>query len=60
MDWENLLENISVWYNIFLEWYSQQPLYGQVLAIIGIIAILVSIVILIYYIIKGIAWIWVF
>jgi len=56
MDWENLLENISVWYNIFLEWYSQQPLYGQVLAIIGIIAILVSIVILIYYIIKGIAY----
>lgn len=56
MNWENLLENISIWYNIFLEWYLQQPLYGQVLAIIGIIAILVLTVLLIYYIIKGIAY----
>ncbi|MFX0003896.1 MAG: hypothetical protein ACFE9C_10810 [Candidatus Hodarchaeota archaeon] len=56
MDWENFLENIGIWYNIFVEWYLQQPLYGQILAIIGIIAILALVVTLLYYIIKGIAY----
>ncbi|MFX0038277.1 MAG: hypothetical protein ACFFCY_01035 [Promethearchaeota archaeon] len=56
MDWENFFENIGIWYNTFVDWYLQQPLYGQILALIGIIAILALAVTLLYYIIKGISY----
>ena len=56
MDWETFLENIGIWYNVFIEWYLEQPLYGQVLAIIGIITLLALAVTLLYFIIKGIAY----
>ena len=56
MDWRNFLENIGEWFNIFIDWYLDQPLYGQVLVIIGIIAVLALTVTLVYYIIKGIAY----
>ena len=56
MDWRNFVENIGTWFNIFIEWYLEQPLYGQVLVIIGIIAVVVLVVTLVYYIIKGIAY----
>jgi hypothetical protein len=56
MDWETFLENLGVWYSLFTEWYLEQPIFGQVLAIIGIIALLALSITLIYYIIKGIAY----
>ncbi|MFX0023577.1 MAG: hypothetical protein ACFE9S_14720 [Candidatus Hermodarchaeota archaeon] len=56
MDWETFLQNIGLWFSTFIEWYIEQPLYGQVLVIIGIVAILALAVTLIYYIIKGIAY----
>ncbi len=56
MEWENIFNNISFWYNIFVEWYLEQPIYGQVLAIIGIITLLALVITLVYYVIKGIAY----
>ncbi|MDX1798445.1 MAG: hypothetical protein R3255_07340 [Candidatus Lokiarchaeia archaeon] len=56
MDWETFLENIGLWFNTFIEWYIEQPLYGQVLVIIGIVAVLALTVTLLYYIIKGVAY----
>ncbi|MFX0083319.1 MAG: hypothetical protein ACFE94_16355 [Candidatus Hodarchaeota archaeon] len=56
MDWRNIIDNIYLWYNEFLDWYLVQPIYGQILAIIGIIALLALAVTLIYYVIKGIAY----
>ncbi|MFW9877923.1 MAG: hypothetical protein ACFFG0_32985 [Candidatus Thorarchaeota archaeon] len=56
MDWRNIVDNIYMLYNEFIDWYLVQPIYGQILAIIGIIALLTLAVILIYYIIKGIAY----
>lgn len=56
MDWRDFLESIGVWYNLFIEWYAQQPLYGQILVLIGIIALLALVITLIYYIIKGIGY----
>jgi hypothetical protein len=56
MDWRNIVDSIYVWYNEFLEWYVVQPIYGQILAIIGIIALLSLAVTIIYYVIKGIAY----
>ncbi|MCK4286467.1 MAG: hypothetical protein KAX18_09710 [Candidatus Lokiarchaeota archaeon] len=56
MDWRDIVDNMYLWYNEFIDWYLVQPIYGQILAIIGIIALLALIVTLIYYIIKGIAY----
>lgn len=56
MDWETFLRNIGLWFNTFIEWYIQQPLYGQVLVIIGMVAVLALTVTLLYYIIKGVAY----
>ncbi|MFX1328275.1 MAG: hypothetical protein ACFE91_09030 [Promethearchaeota archaeon] len=56
MDWENFFNSINMWYNIFVEWYIEQPIYGQIFALIGIIALLALLITLIYFIIKGIAY----
>jgi len=56
MDWRNLVDNLSLWYSEFINWYSVQPIYGQVLSIIGIIAVLALTVTIVYYIIKGVAY----
>jgi len=40
----------------FIAWFLGQPLYGQILIIIGIATICVLIGILVYYVIKGIAY----
>ncbi|MFW9876961.1 MAG: hypothetical protein ACFFG0_28030 [Candidatus Thorarchaeota archaeon] len=39
-----------------MNWYIAQPLYGQILVIIGLIAILALAVVVLYYILKGVAY----
>ncbi|MFX1499704.1 MAG: hypothetical protein ACFFDH_01925 [Promethearchaeota archaeon] len=56
MEWENIFKNIGVWYDTFVDWYLVQPIYGQVLAIIGIITLIALAITLVYYVIKGIAY----
>ena len=56
MEWENVFNNIGFWYNVFVEWYLEQPIYGQVLTIIGLITLLALAITLVYYVIKGIAY----
>ncbi|MHA2034794.1 MAG: hypothetical protein ACW98X_00080 [Promethearchaeota archaeon] len=56
MDWNNIVDSLNLWYTEFLDWYLVQPIYGQILSIIGIIAILALVITLVYYIIKGIAY----
>ncbi len=56
MDWRNIVGNLSLWYNEFINWYLVQPIYAQVLSIIGIIAVLALMVTIVYYTIKGIAY----
>jgi hypothetical protein len=56
MDWSNIADKFFVWYNDFIEWYSIQPIYGQILVIIGIVALLALAITLAYYLIKGISY----
>ncbi len=56
MDWSNIFENMYLWYNEFADWYLIQPIYVQILSIIGIITLLSLTIILVYYLIKGIAY----
>jgi len=40
----------------FVAWFLSQPIYGQILIIIGIVTICVLIGILVYYVLKGVAY----
>lgn len=56
MDLSKIANNFNLWYNEFLEWYLAQPIYGQILVIIGIVALLTLIITLVYYLMKGIGY----
>lgn len=56
MEWENVINNIGFWYEVFMDWYLSAPIFAQVFAIIGLITLLALVIILVYYIIKGIAY----
>ena len=56
MNWSNIFESMYFWYNEFVGWYLVQPIYIQILSIIGIITLLSLVIILVFYLIKGIAY----
>jgi hypothetical protein len=56
MDWNTIIDTLLLWYEEFVEWYLVQPIYGQVLTIVGVIAIIALIITLVYYVIKGIVY----
>ena len=56
MEWRDIVDFLYLWYNEFIDWYSVQPIYGQILVIVGIIAILALAITLVYYMIKGIVY----
>ncbi|MFW9998820.1 MAG: hypothetical protein ACFE9Q_04445 [Candidatus Hodarchaeota archaeon] len=56
MEWENFFDTIGFWYKIFVDWFVQQPVYGQVLALIGLFTLFILAITLVYYTIKGIAY----
>ncbi|MFW9882236.1 MAG: hypothetical protein ACFFG0_54940 [Candidatus Thorarchaeota archaeon] len=39
-----------------VNWYIAQPLYGQILVLIGVIAVLALAVVVVYYVLKGVAY----
>ncbi|MFX1366429.1 MAG: hypothetical protein ACFFCE_07105 [Promethearchaeota archaeon] len=45
----------TTWQEI-VDWFLIQPLYAQVLVLIGVIAVLILAVILVYYILKGVGY----
>ncbi|MFX0003396.1 MAG: hypothetical protein ACFE9C_10245 [Candidatus Hodarchaeota archaeon] len=46
---------VIAWQEI-LDWFLAQPLYAQILVLIGVFAVLVLAVILVYYILKGVGY----
>jgi hypothetical protein len=44
-----------VWQDV-VDWFLAQPLYGQILIIVGAVAILALAVVIVYYVIKGVAY----
>ncbi|MFX0082091.1 MAG: hypothetical protein ACFE94_10095 [Candidatus Hodarchaeota archaeon] len=39
-----------------VNWYIAQPLYGQILVLIGVFAVLALAVVIVYYVLKGVAY----
>lgn len=56
VDWNNVAETAMYYWEEFMNWFLNIPLYGQVLVVVGIAAILVLTVITVYYILKGVAY----
>jgi hypothetical protein len=56
LEWEYFINGIEFWYNTFIEWYLSAPIFAQVLAIIGLITIFALAITLIYFVIKGVAY----
>ncbi|MFX0023094.1 MAG: hypothetical protein ACFE9S_12275 [Candidatus Hermodarchaeota archaeon] len=48
--------NIAIWWQEIVTWFLDQPLFAQVLVIIGVVAVLVLAVILVYYVLKGVGY----
>ena len=39
-----------------VDWFVAQPIYGQILILVGVIAVLVLAVVIVYYVLKGVAY----
>ncbi|MFW9818578.1 MAG: hypothetical protein ACFFE5_03125 [Candidatus Thorarchaeota archaeon] len=48
--------NIALAWQEIVDWFLAQPLFAQVLVIIGVVAVLALAVILVYYVLKGIGY----
>ncbi len=48
--------NIAIVWQEIVDWFLTQPLFAQVLVIIGVFAVLVLAVIIVYYVLKGVGY----
>ena len=46
----------STYWQEIVDWFVIQPLYGQILILIGVIALLALAVVIVYYVLKGVAY----
>jgi len=54
VDWNLIAETVLYYLQEFMEWFLSIPLYGQILVVIAIAAVLVLTAIGVYYVIKGV------
>jgi hypothetical protein len=55
VDWSQIAEEALFYWEQFVEWFLAMPIYAQVLLILGAVAALVLAVIIVYYVLKGVA-----
>jgi len=56
VDWEQIGEQALLYWENFITWFLGMPIYAQVLLIIGAVAAIVLAVIIVYYVLKGTAY----
>ncbi|TFG25812.1 MAG: hypothetical protein EU533_00680 [Promethearchaeota archaeon] len=56
VDWHQFAEHASFYWQEFLEWFLSIPMYGQALVIVGAVAVVALAGILVYYVLKGVAY----
>lgn len=56
VNWNDIAETAMRYWQEFVNWFLSIPLYGQVLVVIGIAAVLILAGVLVYYILKGVAY----
>jgi len=55
-DWNGIADQALLYWQEFVAWFLNIPIYGQMLVIFGAVAILVLTGVLVYYILKGVAY----
>ena len=56
VNWEQIGEQASMYWQEFITWFLGMPIYAQVLLIVGAVAAIVLAVIIVYYVLKGVAY----
>ena len=56
VNWEQIAEQALLYWQEFITWFLGMPIYAQVLLIVGAVASIVLAVILVYYVLKGVAY----
>lgn len=55
-NWNSIIDKALIYWEEFAAWFLNIPIYGQILVIFGAVAILIITGVLVYYILKGIAY----
>jgi putative hemolysin len=56
VEWDYIRDQILLGLEEFMNWFLTIPMYGQILVIIGIVASLILAVVIVYYVLKGVAY----
>ena len=56
VDWHQVAEHASFYWQEFLEWFLSIPMYAQALVIVEAVLVVVLAGILVYYLLKGVAY----
>ena len=56
VDWNSIIDQALIYWEEFAAWFLNIPIYGQILVIFGAVAILIIAGVLVYYILKGVAY----
>jgi hypothetical protein len=55
VDWTQVAEEALFYWEQFVVWFLDMPIYLQALFIVGVVAVIVLAVIIVYYVLKGVA-----
>ncbi|MHA1669646.1 MAG: hypothetical protein ACTSV5_03605 [Promethearchaeota archaeon] len=56
VNWNAIVDQAFMHWQEFLQWFLSVPLYGQVLVVVGAVAVLILAVVVVYYVLKGVAY----
>jgi hypothetical protein len=56
VDWNSIIDQALRYWQEFASWFLNIPIYGQILVLFGAVAILILVGVLVYYILKGVAY----
>ncbi|MHA1105526.1 MAG: zinc ribbon domain-containing protein [Promethearchaeota archaeon] len=56
VNWNEIADQTFMHWQEFLQWFLSVPIYGQVLVVVGAVAILILAVVVVYYVLKGVAY----
>ena len=56
VNWNAIADQMFLYWQEFLQWFLSIPVYGQVLVIVGAVAVLILAGIIVYYVLKGVAY----
>jgi len=56
VNWNAIADQSFLYWQEFLQWFLSIPIYGQVLVVVGAVAVLILAGIIVYYVLKGVAY----